>query len=227
MPLRQRVVPAVAIAAAVLFSGLLPCLPVRPVAAAKPEKPYTVYAGAYTKPPKKGEAPPPKVKTIKSFMKGLTVTVEVADQARRTEYLTSVDPGMGDLFPARAGRPDKRLAFIVTLANAGPDPVVFNPGNIALATDNGEHVFPLDQSDFYMAAEQAKVADLQRVLDRTSMVLFDQSVSLRAGEGLTRIVLFKALEAKWKQLQVHFSYVQIGSETHTLTFSFHKQEEEG
>src|SRR6185436_459206 len=73
VPLRQRVVPAVAIAAAVLFSGLLPCLPVRPVAAAKPEKPYTVYAGAYTKPPKKGEAPPPKVKTIKSFMKGLTV----------------------------------------------------------------------------------------------------------------------------------------------------------
>lgn len=222
MPLPQRVVVAVACAAAFLCAPL-----VRPTDAAKPEKPYIVYAGAWTKPPKKDAPPPPKVKVTKTYLKGLTVTVEVADQVRRSEYLKSVDPGMGDLFPARAGRPDKRLAFIVTLANAGPEMVVFNPGNIALATDKGEHVFPLDQSDFYMAAEQAKVADLQRVLDRTSQVLFDQSVSLHPEQGLTRIVLFKALETKWKQLQVHFSYVQIGSETHTLTFSFHKEEQEG
>ena len=220
MPPRHPAVIAVAVATAILFSAVT----VRPTPAAKPEAPYTVYAGAWTK-PNKGEAPPPKVKTSKTYLKGLTVTVEVADQVRRAEYLRAVDPGMGDIFPARAGRPDRRLAFIVTLANAGPDTVVFNPGNIALATDKGEHVFPLDQSDFYMAAEQAKVEDLQRVLDRTSQVLFDQSVQLRPGENVTRIVLFKALEAKWKQLQVHFSYVQIGSETHTLTFSFHKQEE--
>ena len=223
MPRHHPAVIAVAVATAIVFSaGSL-----RPAGAAKPEKPYTVYAGAWTKPPKKSDPPPPKVKTTKSYLKGLTVSVEVADQARRTEYLKSIDPGMGDLFPARAGRPDKRLAFIVTLANAGPDAVVFNPGNIALATDKGEHVFPLDQADFYMAAEQAKVADLQRVLDRTSMVLFDQSVLLEPGQDLTRIVLFKALETPWRQLQVHFSYVQIGSETHTLSFSFHKQENAG
>jgi hypothetical protein len=221
VPLRSPAVVAVAVATAFLFSAVL-----RPIAAAKPEKPYVVYAGAFVK-PKKGEPAPPKVKTTKSFMKGLTVTVESADQVRRNEYLRSVDPGMGDLFPAQRGRPDRRLAFIVTFANSGPETVVFNPGNIALATDQGEHVFPLDQADFYMAAEQARVEDLQRVLDRTSMVLFDQSVSLRPGEGVTRIVLSKALENKWKQLQVHFSYVQIGSETHTLTFSFHKQEMEG
>ena len=214
---------AVAQATAIVFSAAV----VRPAGAAKPEKPYTVYAGAWTKPPKKSDPPPPKVKTTKSYLKGLTVTVEVADQTRRTEYLKSIDPGMGDLFPARAGRPDRRLAFIVTLANAGPEAVVFNPGNIALATDKGEHVFPLDQADFYMAAEQAKVADLQRVLDRTSMVLFDQSVLLEPGQDLTRIILFKALETQWRQLQVHFSYVQIGSETHTLSFSFHKQENAG
>lgn len=221
MTRRLPVVAAVAVATAVLFSAPF----THPAGAAKPEKPYIVYAGAYVK-PKKGENPP-KVKTSKSFLKGLTVTVEVADQARRTEYLTSVDPTMADIFPARAGRPDRRLAFIVTLANAGAEPVVFNPGNIALATDRGEHVFPLDQSDFYMAAEQAHVADLQRVLDRTSMVLFDQSVAIRQGESVTRIVLFKALETNWRQLQVHFSYVQIGSETHTLSFSFHKEELEG
>jgi len=222
VPSRQRVVLAVAIATAFVCSSL----PVRPASAAKPEKPYTVYAGAYVK-PKGKEAPPPKVKIIKSFMKGLTATVEVAEQARRSEFLRSIDPGMGDLFPAARGRPDRRLAFIVTFENAGPDMVVFNPGNIAMVTDKSEHVFPLDQTDFYMAAEQAKVADLQRVLDRTSMALFDQSVTLHPGEGVSRIVLFKALESKWKQLQVHFSYVQIGSETHTLTFSFHKQELEG
>lgn len=221
MPPRQPVVAAVAIAAAVLFCDAA----IRPIAAAKPEKPYTVYAGAYVK-PKKGETPP-KVKVTKSYLKGLAVTVEVADQARRTEFLTSIDPGMGDLFPARAGRPDRRLAFIVTLENSGPEMVVFNPGNIAMATDKAEHVFPLDQADFYMAAEAAKVADLQRVLDRTSQVLFEQSVALRPGEGVTRLVLFKALESKWQQLQVHFSYVQIGSDTHTMSFSFHKQTLEG
>ena len=221
MPPRQPVVVAVAIATAVLFCDAA----VRPIAAAKPEKPYTVYAGAYVK-PQKGETPP-KVKVTKSFLKGLTVTVEVADQARRTEFLTSIDPGMGDLFPARAGRPDRRLAFIVTLENAGPEMVVFNPGNIAMATDKAEHVFPLDQADFYMAAEAAKVADLQRVLYRTSQVLFEQSVAIRPGEGVTRLVLFKALESKWQQLQVHFSYVQIGSDTHTMSFSFHKQTLEG
>ena len=223
MPGRIPAFIAVAVATAILFSAAFPL----PAGASKPEKPYVVYAGVYTK-PQKNAPPPPKVKTTKTFLKGLTVTVEVADQVRRAEYLRSVDPGMGDLFPSRPGRPDQRLAFIVTLANAGPEAVVFNPGNIALVTDRGEHVFPLDQSDFYMAAEQAKVADLQRVLDRTSQVLFDQSVSLPPGNDVTRIVLFKALEStKWKQLQVHFSYVQIGTETHTLTFSFHKQEEEG
>jgi len=192
-------------------------------ATAAPAAPYEIYAGTWVKPDKKAP-PPPGVRIARSNMKGLAVSVEYAPPARRAEFLKSIGAQIDDPFAAAPGRPDRVIAFIVTFNNQGRDQVVFNPGNVAMVTDKGESAFPLDMTDMYMSAEQRGVDDLQAVIDRSSAVMFDSSTVIPSGTGLSRLVVFRPIEGKWKQFQVHFSYLQIGRDTHTLSFNFHKRE---
>jgi hypothetical protein len=93
-----------------------------------------------------------------------------------------------------------------------------------MVTDKNERSFPLDMTDMYMSAERRGVEDLQAVIDNSSAVLFDSSTVIPSGGGMSRLVVFRLIEGKWKQFQVHFSYLQIGRDTHTLSFTFHKRE---
>jgi len=192
-------------------------------AAATPAAPYEIYAGSWVKPSKKAP-PPPGVRIARTNMKGLAVSVEYAPPARRAEFLKSIGADIDDPFAAAPGRPDRVVAFIVTFNNQSRDQVVFNPGNVTLVTDKGESAFPLDMTDMYMSAEQHGVEDLQAVIDRSSAVMFDSSTVIPAGKGLSRLVVFRPIEGKWKQFKVHFSFLQIGRDTHTLSFNFHKRE---
>lgn len=206
---------ALVIAAGVVFA-----------ATPKPPTPYEIYAGTWVKPDKKAP-PPPGVRISRSNIKGLAVSVEYAPPARRAEFLKSIGAEIDDPFAAAPGRPDRVVAFIVTFNNKGRDQAVFNPGNVAIVTDKGESAFPLDMTDMYMSAEQRGVEDLQAVIDRSSAVMFDSSTVIPGGTGRSRLVVFRPIEGKWKQFQVHFSYLQVGRDTHTLSFNFHKREEKG
>lgn len=223
-------VAAVAVAFAAATVSLFPDLSDRGAAgvvhaaAARPPVPYEIYAGTWVKPDKKAP-PPPGVRIARSNLKGLAVSVEYAPPARRAEFLESIGADIEDPFAAAPGRPDRVVAFIVTFKNQGREQAVFNPGNVALVTDRGESAFPLDMTDMYMSAERRGVEDLQAVIDRSSAVMFDSSTIIPAGAGLSRLVVFRPIEGKWKQFQVHFSYLQIGRDTHTLSFNFHKREE--
>jgi len=195
-------------------------------ATGKPPTPYEIYAGTWVKPDRKAP-PPPGVRIARSNMKGLAVSVEYAPPARRAEFLRTMGADIDDPFAVTPGRPDRVVAFIVTFNNQGRDQVVFNPGNVAVVTDKGVSAFPLDMTDMYMSAERQGVDDLQAVIDRSSRVMFDSSTVIPSGTGLSRLVVFRPIEGKWKQFQVHFSYLQIGRDTHTLSFTFHKREGKG
>jgi hypothetical protein len=194
----------------------------RDAAAAKPEGPYKISAGALVK-RDKHTPPPPMVTVSKTYLKGLTVTIEYADGARRADYLKSLGPKVADPFATPSGARERALTFLVTFENKTALPVVFQPGNVALVSDKNDQGFPLDISDMYMSAERAGVEDLQQVLDRSTSLIFDSSTTIPSGAGMTRLLAFRPIEGKWKQFQVHFSYIQIGAETHTLTFTFHKE----
>ena len=78
-------------------------------------------------------------------------------------------------------------------------------------------------TDLYMSAERAGIEDLQQVIDGSSRIMFDSSTSIPSGGRVTRLLAFRPIEGDWRQVQVLFSYIQIGAETHTLSFPFHKE----
>jgi hypothetical protein len=222
--IRAGLAAACAAATVVVLVAIL-SVPRPTLAAAKPPVPFDIFAGAWAKPDK--DAPAPRVKLVRSSVKGLNVTVEHAPPGRRAEFLKTIAADIEDPFATPAGRPDRVVAFIVTFRNEGREQAVFNPGNVAIVTDKNERLFPLDMTDMYMSAERQGVEDLQAVIDRSSQVLFDSSTVIPTATGLARLVVFRPIEGKWKQFRVHFSHLQVGRETHTLSFTFHKQEEKG
>lgn len=190
---------------------------------AAPEKPFRIVAGARVK----GAQQPtdPSADTLaRTTVKGLTVTVEYADGGRRAAFLKTLDPGLPDPFAAPAGQPDRYLAFVVAFRNDGPSEVQFQPGNVALISDHKESSFPIDVADLYMGAERAGRDDLQGVIDRSTETIFDSSTTIPPGGRLARLLVFRPLKDRWKMFQVHFSFLQIGSDTHTISFTFHKEE---
>ena len=207
------------IIAAMLLAAVV--LPAGPLFAAKPEPPYRIAAGV---PPKKRpEGAVTGSPIARTNIQGLKVTVEYADTARRAEFLATLGDDKTDPFATRPGRPERALTFIVAFENESAAGAVFQPGNVALITDMGERAFPLDLTDLYLNAERAGVEDLQHVIDRTTAVIYDGSTSIRSGTRTARLLAFRPIEGKWKNFQVHFSFVQIGTETHTLSFNFHKE----
>jgi hypothetical protein len=190
--------------------------------ASTPEAPYTVAAGVYVK-TKKGAPRPPSIATTRSAVLGLTVSVEYADAARRAEYLRAIDPALRDPFAAGPGGRERALTFLIGFANDSKQVAVFQPGNVALLPNRGYQSFPLDMTDLYMSAERAGIEDLQQVIDRSSRIMFDSSTSIPSGGRVTRLLAFHPIEGNWRELQILFSYIQIGSETHSLSFPFHKE----
>ena len=216
--------PAAALVAAAALATAAFLAPAAPVEAAKPAPKYRITAGAAPK-----KAPPkgaPVTTVSRAMLKGLTVSVEYADASRRAEFLKTVDPQLVDPFAAVPGKPERAIVFVVGFQNDTEGEVQFNPGNVVLMTDRGDRDFPLDLTDIYIGAERAKDQDLETVIDRTTRVMFDGATTIPAGARRARLLAFKPLEnPKWKQFQLHFSFLQILGETHTMSFTFHKQVE--
>ena len=224
MPL-SRLPAATLVTAAALVVSVAFLDPIDPALAAKPAPKYRIAAGAAPKKdPPKGSPPPPVTTVARANAKGVTVSVEYADAARRAEFLKTVDPNLIDPFAAVPGKPERAIVFVVGFQNDSDGEVQFQPGNVVLMTDHGDRDFPLDLTDIYIGAKQAGNQDLENVIDRTTRVMFDSATTIPAGGRRARLLAFKPIEnPKWRQFQVHFSFLQIAGETHTMSFSFHKQ----
>jgi hypothetical protein len=110
----------------------------------------------------------------------------------------------------------------VRIENGAAEDLTLQPGNIVLVTDRGEQQFPIDLTDLYRLALHAKAGDPDQMVRGVTRVMFDGSTQVRAGGALERLIVFGALPEKWKEFRVVFSFLQIGAETHSLSFLFHR-----
>jgi hypothetical protein len=195
-----------------------------PAASTKPAPQYRIAAGAAPKKAPKDAAALPVTTIARSTIKGVTVSVEYADAARRAAFLKTVDPNLIDPFKPAAGKPERALVFVVGFENDTAGEVQFQPGNVMLVTDAGDHDHPLDLTDIYIGAERAGDQDLEHVIDRTTRVLYDSATTIPPGAHAARLIAFKPLDnPKWRQFSLEFSFLQIAGETHDVSFAFHKQ----
>jgi hypothetical protein len=195
--------------------------PAAPAAAGtRTPAPYRIVPGPYARGAKPAEGGPP---ASRFTLQGLAIAVELLDPGARAEFVEAIDREAGDPFAAPPGRPEAYTVFRVSFENGSAADVTFQPGNVVLLTDRGEQQFTIDLTDLYRIAGRAGVADPQRVMDRMARVIFDSSTTIPRDGRLSRLLVFGALPAKWKEFRLHFSFLQIGTETHTVSFTFHKQ----
>jgi len=187
------------------------------------EVPYRILAGPYPK-----KAAHAGGETTSTFnLNGVAISVEFLGPEARAAFVRTAVPGASDPFAAPPGRPEIYHAVRVTFENDSSVDVVFQPGNLVVYTDRKVQEFGIDLTDLYRVAAGAGVDDPQAVIDRVAPLIYDSSTTIPKGKKMERLVLFGPLQGKWKEIQVIFSFLQIGAETHTVSFTFHKQASKG
>ena len=181
---------------------------------------YRVLAGIYSRKDIKAGAGNP---VARAALGDLSIAVEFLEPGARAAFVRSVAPAMPDPFAVRPGRPEMYSVFRVSFSNRSGADVQFQPKNVVLLTDRKTQDFPVDLTDLYRGAEAAGLADPERVFERLAPVVFDGGTTIAKGASLERLLVFGPFPAKWKDLQLHFSFLQVGTETHTVSFNFHKQ----
>ena len=158
-------------------------------------------------------------------LKGLTVLVEPLEPKGRAAFIEQIKPGMADPFAPAPGRPEQFMVFRVAFDNRTGFPVTFQPGNVVIITKRQAHRFPLDFTDLYLQAERAGIDNPQRATNRVIALIYDTSTTIPDGTRMERLLVFRPLaeDDKWREFGMHFSFIQIDSDTHTLSFMYHKQ----
>src|SRR5207247_9549882 len=96
-------------------------------------------------------------------------------------------------------------------------------GEVVMDIDRKPHGVAVDLTDLYRVAAEVGMADPETAIDRIAPIIVDSSTTIPKGKRLERLLVFGPFPATWKELQLHFSFLQIGTETHTASFNFHKQ----
>lgn len=190
------------------------------VAAGSAPKTYRILAGPWSKQPISAPFPPAVTRT---HLAGLTVTVEYLEPAARAAFVSAAAPDQDDLFTTGPGRPETYHAFRVRIENGAGEAVTLQAGNILLVTDRGEQQFPIDMTDLYRLALHARLDDPDRIVRGVTRVMFDSSTQVPARGTMERLIVFRTLPEKWKEMRVVFSFLQIGADTHSLSFLFHRR----
>ncbi len=180
---------------------------------------FLIVPGPYVR--KGPDAPVPAA--ARASIQGMSLSVEYLDPAARAEFVRLIDPRARDPFAATPGQPQRYTAFRVEFDNRSASDVTFQPGNVVLMTDREEQQSPIDLTDVYRSAAVAASSNPQALMDRTAPLIFDLSTIIPQGGRIARLLVFGPLPGKWKELRLNFAFLQIGAETHSLTFPFHKQ----
>ena len=189
-------------------------------AGAKEPAPFRVLPGPYSR--KAIESGVRSSTTSHFNVKGLAITVEFLEPDARAAFLRKATSGASDPFAVPPGRPEIYHAVRVAFENQSRADVVFQPGNVMLITDRKAPQYAIDLTDIYRAAAHAE-SDTEQVFERLAPAMFDSSTEIPKGRTLERLLVFGPFPPKWKELRVNFSFLQIGAETHSVSFMFHKQ----
>jgi len=192
--------------------------------AGKPDRAYRILAGPYDKKAVPGAGP----SVTRFSLKGLTVEAEFLEPAERAAFIRRLDPGAADPFAVAPGRPELFHAFRMAFDNRSSLPVTFQAGNVLLVTDKNEQQFAVDLTDLYRRAVNTEAVNPEAVspetaIEQAARYIFDSSTTIPAGSELSRLLVFGPLPETWKEFRLHVSFLQIGAQTHTLSFAFHRQ----
>ena len=133
-----------------------------------------------------------------------------------------VAAGIADLVTRTGASP--RLAALLV----GDDPAsrVYVRNKIAACHEVGirseEVLLPASTTQ-----EEVGVADPEQTMDRIKPIIFDSTTTIPKGKTVERLLVFGPFPPKWKELQLQFSFLQVGTETHSASFNFHKQPRKG
>ena len=205
-------------------AALAPLAGVSSLAAPRDTGSYRVLAGIYSRKEARSGAGNP---VAHAALGELSIAVEFLEPAARAAFVRSIAPAMPDPFAVRPGRPEMYSVFRVSFSNRSGADVQFQPKNVVLLTDRKTQDFPVDLTDLYRGAEMAGLSDPERVFERLAPIVFDSGTTIAKGTSLERLLVFAPFPAKWRDLQLHFSFLQIGTETRTVSFNFHKQSSKG
>ena len=206
------------------LSGAIPGAPPAPGGAPAESAPFRILPGPR---PKKPAPAAGRRAASRTTVRGLTLEVEFLEPGDRAAFIRTLDPAADDPFAAPAGRPEAYHAFRLTFENDSGADVAFQPGNVLLITAPKEQQRPLDLTDLYRIAARAEGGDPEGAMARVAGLIYDSSITIPRGRRASRLVVFGPLPMKWKEFRLLFSFLQIGTETHTLSFTFHKQVLEG
>ncbi|MBI1950980.1 MAG: hypothetical protein HYS34_06430 [Acidobacteria bacterium] len=188
-------------------------------AAPRDTGPFRILAGPYSK---KAVAAGDGAAISHLTLKGLTISAEFLEPGARAAFVSRVANASSDPFAVPPGRPEIYHAVRVAFDNRSNADVIFQPGNVVLLTDRKTQEFAIDLTDLYRVAARGD-ADPQGVIDRVATLIFDSSTTIPKGRTIERLLVFGRLRPKWKELRLHFSFLQIGTETHTVSFTYHRQ----
>ena len=195
------------------------------VAGSRPA-PYRIVPGPFVKkPPPEADGAVPSASRFS--LGGLTVQIELVGDRPRAEFIRSIDGRSGDPFAASPGAPPRFHTFRVLFDNRTAESVVFQPGNVVLVTDRAEQQFAIDITDVYMQAARSGRADPDAAVARVAPLIFDSSTTIPPNQRLEKLLVFGPLPERWKEFRLHFSFLQIGTETHTVSFLFHRRPVKG
>ena len=187
------------------------------------EAPYRILAGPFLKKARQDAG----VTTSSFNLKGVTISVEFLEPAARAAFVRTIAPAAQDPFAVPPGRPENYHAVRVGFDNGSAADVVFQAGNVVVYTDGKTQEFGIDLTDLYRVAAEAGADDPQAMINRVAPLLYDSSTTIPKGRKMERLLLFGPLQGKWREIQMIFSFLQIGAETHTVSFTFHKQVSKG
>ncbi len=190
----------------------------------KPPRAYRIFAGPYDKKAKPGSG----ARVTRFSLKGLTVEVEFLEPAERAAFIRGIDPGAADPFAVAPGRPELFHAFRMEFDNRSSLPVTFQAGNVLLVTDRNEQQFAVDLTDLYRRAVNTEAINPEApnpetAIEEAARYIFDSSTTIPAGTKVSRLLVFGPLPEAWKEFRLHVSFLQLGAQTHTLSFAFHRQ----
>jgi len=214
----QCLLPLVVLAGASVVAPPPPSL-----GAPRVEAPYRILAGPYSK--KAPEAA--GVPTSTFDLKGVKIAVEFLEPSARAAFVRTIAPAVQDPFAVPPGRPEIYHAVRVAFDNGSAADVVFQAGNVVVYTDGKTQEFGIDLTDLYRVAAEAGADDPQAMIDRVAPLIYDSSTTIPKGRKTERLLLFGPLQGKWREIQMIFSFLQVGAETHTVSFTFHKQISKG
>ena len=187
------------------------------------EGPYRILAGPYSRKARQDDG----VAASTFNLKGVTISVEFLEPEARAAFVRTIAPAASDPFAVPPGRPEIYHAVRVGFDNNSPADVVFQAGNVVVYTDGKTQEFGIDLTDLYRIAAAAGVDDPQAMMERVAPLIYDSSTTIPKGRKMERLLLFGPLHGKWREIQMIFSFIQIGAETHTVSFTFHKQASKG